>query len=1109
MALKEDLSVKIDASGLAAGLGTQVTSFQGDLNGITAPALDGQAFSNAASTATAPAGGLTASVSGIAAQLPGIVGQLPLPTDVLRPIMAALELVESVVTADLENQFRSLGSTLTQELSGISDEGFLGVLLRVADLFGDSPQVREWKKLFQSLTDLAGVRIPQDAVGAPNLTPGVAALLRLLGGLMAEHTIVSEAERLAKSAAAIIDTDHISASTDALSGFFRAGGPSVEEQIAVTDPANAAQVDTAVAAVRQLRLHLEQWSIELTRSLAFGEATLTYMDIPALQTDLNYAAAVIRQADTAALDRLFASIAGALGNVVPPDVLAGPQFTLEQFFAQIEGRIQQLAAKISSFSPQVVSEPLTHALDVALDIPNRLGEAIEQVKTAIAAVLERVRAAVAALPLDAIRNALRDVLAAVANALTVIGNLVTALENLLTTAADAFQTVLDDADQALTGFRDAVQALFHEAAQFVDSLHLDQVVGQIADGAKTLADAIGKASMKPYFDTAAGAIQTAADVVEKVPFELLPDSMEQEVVDALRPIKTADVDALKTEIEGLLQIGPDGKFALRPEIEAAAAQIQQKFDDLIAEIRKHDPRTALAQVDAQLAGLGEQIRALSLQIDLSPVRDAIQQVRSAVQSLDPDIVLQPLRQGFDQLVAKLDEFSPDALVAPIETRWNEARQHVLDLSRLPQWLKVLDDLTAQAKLGLDFIDPAEFGTNFDAALSDALSTLDRLPHLHAGSAFGSVVAAIYQGSRLRVEPLSLEPVLEWLGGKSGTADLLERAGVAADVIRTTGAALRALDLPAAAAAFSQGLQSLRAAAARLPAGPGKDRIVAELDLIDLPRLLAPFHANHARFFTVLEQSTNQIAQLTAAGFSEVDDGVRRLRAAFAPMSPATAGLTSMFSRLGISGFDVGLGEVVRRIVAVAPPSRLVSILMPLFNAVHDRLKVFVDAVATPLRGAIQRVIDIFDSLTLTPLREGLTNIHGAIVGQITQFHPDKLLAEPLAAFQQVRTQVLQFDPVSAIQSILDDLSEAIERVLSHLDLENLLEEPLHIYDEILALLAGLRPADLLRPVYDQLDRIASEVDEGLAETVTSFHALQDALPDHVGSTSLTASVSVS
>ncbi|MCX6627069.1 MAG: hypothetical protein NTW28_05510 [Candidatus Solibacter sp.] len=1106
MALQADLSAKIDTGGLATALTGQLTTFQGSLNGISAPVLDRQAFSDAGTGAGADSG-FSATVSSIATQLPDIVGHLPLANDILGPIMSVLELAETVAAADIEVKFRELGASLVQQFSGANDEGFLGLLLQASDLFSNSPQLQQWKDLLQRFTDLAGVQLPDGSIGAPNVVPGAAALTRLLGGLMAEYTIVSEAERLARAAAAMVDADGIARDTEGVFGFFRAGGPSIEEQIAATNPADIGQVDVAVAAVRQLRVRIEHWSSELSRALAFGEATLLFMDVPAMQADLEYAQQTLRQADADALERLFTSVAGALGNVVPPDVLAGPQFTLDQFFTQVEGRVGQLASKISSFSTAAVSDPLNRAMDVVLEVPTRLGDAIQLVQNAITTALETVRAAVAALPLDAIRNALQTVLGAVAHALQLITDLVSAVKNLIQQAAQAMQTVLDTTDQALGEFRDAVKALFHTAVEFVEGLHLEQVVGAIADGAKALADAIGKASMKPYFDTASGAIGTAAGVVKNVPFSLLPDSMEQEVVDAIRPIKTADVGAFQAEIEGLLQIGPDHKFALRPQIEAAVADIQMKFDGVIAAIRDHDPRTALAQVDQELSKLGDKVRALSLQIDLSPIHDAIEQVHAAVEAIDPDAVLRPLRDGFDQVLAKLDEFSPAKLLAPVETRWNEARQKVLDLSRIPQWAQVLDDLKARATQGLDKIDPTKFGASFDAALNDGLETLNTLPHLHAGSAFGSVIAALYKGSRLRVQPLAFEPVLAWMGGESGTADLLARARTAADTVRTTGDTLRALDLASAMTRLTGNVQSLRTAVGRLPAGAGRDRITAELDALNLPLVLAPFQANHTRFFQVLEQTTNQIAQLSAAGFSEVDDGVARLNTAWAKMLPVTSGFTSIFQRLGITGFDVGLGEVVKRIVAVAPPSRIIAILSPIFVAVHERLKAFVSAVIDPLRAAVQKLIDVFNLLTLQPLKDGLTSIHTAIVAQVAQFHPDKLLAEPLTAFRELRTQVMTFDPVADIQLIIDNLAKAVDSVLKKLNLEDLLAEPLELYDQILSAISALRPADLLQPVLDQLDRIAGEVDAGLTDTVTSFRALQDALPDQVGSTSLAVSAS--
>jgi hypothetical protein len=49
---------------------------------------------------------------------------------------------------------------------------------------------------------------------------------------------------------------------------------------------------------------------------------------------------------------------------------------------------------------------------------------------------------------------------------------------------------------------------------------------------------------------------------------------------------------------------------------------------------------------------------------------------------------------------------------------------------------------------------------------------------------------------------------------------------------------------------------------------------------------------------------------------------------------------------------------------------------------------------------------------------------------------------------------------------------------------------------------------LLDPLYDRLDAIALQVTEGLDTTVAAFERLQDAVPDTIGSTSVSGSVSV-
>jgi hypothetical protein len=89
--------------------------------------------------------------------------------------------------------------------------------------------------------------------------------------------------------------------------------------------------------------------------------------------------------------------------------------------------------------------------------------------------------------------------------------------------------------------------------------------------------------------------------------------------------------------------------------------------------------------------------------------------------------------------------------------------------------------------------------------------------------------------------------------------------------------------------------------------------------------------------------------------------------------------------------------------------------------------------------------------------------------------------------------------------VLNALRDLIAKILQKLNLETLLATPLAIYDQIVKDLEKININGLLNPVFDQLDNIAKQVDQGLGDTVTAFKRLQAALPGGGGGS---ASVSV-
>ena len=232
---------------------------------------------------------------------------------------------------------------------------------------------------------------------------------------------------------------------------------------------------------------------------------------------------------------------------------------------------------------------------------------------------------------------------------------------------------LGEVEGVVDDFKAELQALFGQARAYVDSLNLESLAGQLADGVQQFTQAVEQAQMKPVFDTAVDAIGAAADVVGAVPFGLLPEDMKSEVDAAVAPIKAVDLGAVETQVEGLLGITADGRFAPREELQAAIGAIQAKFDELVQTLRDHDPQQYLAQLDEQLGELAAKIGTIAPSVTLQPVQDVIDDVKAAIAGFDLQAQLAPLQQVFDAAIAALEPYSPARLIEPLETRMAEAR----------------------------------------------------------------------------------------------------------------------------------------------------------------------------------------------------------------------------------------------------------------------------------------------------------------------------------------------------------------------------------------------------------------------------------------------------
>ncbi|HWS11986.1 MAG TPA: hypothetical protein VN279_04255 [Rhodocyclaceae bacterium] len=1106
MPVSSDLSARLDAGSLVSTLLGALDGHAGGLSAVSAPDDGGRSAEIGAGAQVDPAGILEA-VQALAAQVAPQLGGISAAVPQLEAIGDTLALIEGLGEGDLLAEVEALAARLGAELEGSRAGGLAGVLMRVSALLSDAPLAANLGSLVQSLLALGRVQVPGGVSRLKELLPAFDQAARAAGGLMAIETVLAESQRLMILMAAQIDPAAVRADLEGMTGSL---GDGLAGRIDAVDAADAAALEALAAQLAAGAQRFEAMRERVAAGIGMGEATLAYLDIGRVQRELDTAAAMLRSIDLAPLGRLVADALGGLQPVMNLDIEHAPAQSIDALIARLEGEIGVHAGRIGDWDAAALAAPLAGGIEALIRPLTTVSETIAQLMLAVRGAMEQVREVVAAVPLRTVAEAIETVLAPVVDALRLITELVGDIGAALQAAATQAVQALEAVEGTVDGFKQDVDALFGQAAGFVSGLNLDQVAGQIGERVAEFAAALERAQMKPYFDTAVSAIGAAADVVEAVPFGLLPEDMKAEVDAAVAPIRDTDVAAVEAEIEAALGITPDGKFALRGDLEAAIAEVQAKYDALIAVLRQHDPAQYLAQLDEKLQELAGRIREIAPAITLQPVQDAIDQVKGAIGGFDLEAALAPLQQVFDEALAKLDEFSPAALVAPIQERLAEARGRVTGALKIEAWSDALDELAGRATGLIDTLDPAQIQPRIEALMNEARGLVDALPQTPLTWP-GAMIAGLVNGLLQRVDPASWIEVQRWIAEGGGAAALAARGERIAQAVGRARAAVGALDLNALAAPALAQLGAVRAALQGLIGrlDPGSDqrvRFEILLERYDFAPLITALAANRERFLGRLDEAAAAVETLRRTGASEADVAVRQLNEAFAPLLGLLDRVRLLLRKLGLSDVDGGLVAIVRSVFAVLPPARLAGLAGPLFVALRGRVQALIDAVIAPLREAIATLQSVIDALDLTPLVDALQAVYDEIRADIQALSPAVLLAEPIAAFGELKSELAGFDPLAPLLDALDALRDTAARVLEKLSAQQMLASPLAIYREILAAFDALDIGALLAPIFDLIDSIARQVDEGLDETVGAFQGLQAALPSGGGGSSASVAV---
>jgi hypothetical protein len=1107
-ALNVELTARLDVSTLVQGLLADIAGPAGNLQGIAAPLSDSQSSGVAEASASFDSAGLEGSISGFAGTVAARLDGLPGAGEAIAQITGTLATIEQLATGDPGGQLLDLLNQLRAELEG--EGGVIGVLLKLSDLLGNSPLAVNIRGVLGLLTGGAGI-FPQ---GMGDLLPGIANVVRVIGGLMVYESVLSETERLTATVGALFDANRARQELDNVATSLQSGSVTLAERLAATNEFDAVALDAVTLAVEQTASRLSALNDYVSERMGFGEATLEFLDINAIQLELATAGVLLREPDLGALKRFLEMLVSRVEPYITIDPSQVPVRTVDQVLGEVEAQRDQIVSQLESLDIGVITGPLADGIAFATTPLRAFSDLLAEITLQIRSVLDQVRGLVENLPFDDIANGIRAAVAPVADAIRFIQEVVDEIKAALETAVTAAKTAMEEIEQKIDAFKQAIEAVFADAKGFIDDLHLDQIAATIGGKVQEFSDLLAQADMKPYFDTAVDAIGGAADVIGAVPFELIPESMKAEVDEVCEPIRAVDAAQVAVEIEGLVGISAEGKFEVRVDLEASLAGLQAKFEEVLKVLEDHNPRQYLAQIDAELETIAGKIRELAPALALEPVQEAIDDLKAALAEFDPDEALQPVADAFAQILAKMNEYSPAALIQPLEDRVRAVREQVIGAMRLDQWRPAVDDLAARATEVLTVLDPDALEEQILDLLGQLREEIARMPDVSMAGWLGTAVSGLLRTANLRVTPSSFDAVLQWMETGSGAADLAARAGRIADALARAKTQVEGFDPAASAAALLPRIRDLRSAAIAFslrlgPGSPHRLRFEASIGQLAAESLLGELGANRTRYLGLLNGAVSLAEAARRTGMSEVDVAVDALKDAVSPIGTVRRHMRELLAALGITGTENGLREVLQRVLDDATITRLGNLVVPLVRALHGRIVALIDGVVAPIRSAIEDVETLVAQIDIAPLRISLQSIFDEAVSEVSALNPLTLLAEPLGALRDLRQELLAFDPLAAIVQILEDLRDTAARILEKLNVQQLLATPLAIYDQILAAFATIDLNVLLIPILDRLDAIALNVDEGLDRTVAAFVKLQEALPPPGGGSSVSVDVAVS
>ena len=1008
-------------------------------------------------------------------------------------LLAALRDLTAAVTAAEQIDLASLG---------VDIEGSLGIdaVARRFDPVTAALETGPVADLFGVLGDLVpGISLTSSIGRLRGPMGGIVGLLTLTGGLMATEAITAKLLTQTNSLSRMLDVPLARDAAARLETL--AARPAIVADLGTIDPSNITEVERVVAPVVEFMRTVHEVREVWTTGLGFGEAALLGLDVASCAAGLVVARTAL---DETALSAV-ADLATTVRDLVAP-VLAVPlpdaTGTVDEIVGEGLEMLVELRDAVAAFDAATVVGVVTGSLEAITAPITEVVAAIEGVATTVSSAMRTVRDAAQAFDIRPIADAVDTAVAPVVGVLDSIELAITTAQEPIVSVAGAVVEVLGEARGSIEAAATAIDAALGRLETAFEAVDIAAVQAAIESGLGEVADQLSKAQLTPYFGATIDVIDTTADVVDAVPFGMLPTDVQQEVVDAVKPVKEIRFDLIADELQATLAgIVAGLDTDVLDEVETAYQAVLEFLSSI-------DPRAAIGEFEAgPFAEFATTVRSIDPAAVLEPVDEALAEIQGLLSGLDLEQdVLGPVQEVFDGLLAQFEELDPATLLEPMRTEIDDVRQAMAETLRLEEWAPAIVRVRDLLVDLLGRVDPEAMTSVFERSVID--NQLTQLPT--ASGLIGAVVSGFAQATDLPAEVDAWDEVRHWFGEVDGRASVEGRLQAAADAVAATRDAVRLLDpAPLVTAAQTQ-YRSLTTSVAALP--PDSLLRTALDPVLEGPppsQLLGPIVENRARYLARLEVDATALVQVSVKGRGEITAITDGLVDALRPITSLGAWLRNLLARFGITDPERPLAGLIETLLDGAGLDPVLPPLRDLVGVVRDKLMDMVDGAVAPaldVTGSVETALALIDIGTVVDELQGL---HDDLAAQIAAMSPQELLGDVLSSFDALVDRLESFDSLALVRDVIDEMTLTVEMTFDTLRPTVVFEDVSADYATILDLAAGLDVATLMEPVVFALEGIALQLDTGLEVTAEALGRLQAALPSEVSSSSAAGSVSVS